>query len=101
MNRMKIVDNLNVVRAWANGKNARNHKETLRTIDGSLYSYGLKIGVRTKSGICVITDYTAASKGFHSQTTSCHVNLAKRFADEVFHPKVSACSPLFRDEVPF
>jgi hypothetical protein len=101
MSRMKITDNLNVVRAWTNGKNARNHRFSLKSIDGALFSYGLKIGVRTNTGVCVITDYTAASKGFHSQTTSCHVNLAKRFADEVFHPKVSAASPLFREEVPF
>ena len=95
------TDNLNVVRAWANGKNARNHRETLTTRNGELFSYALKIGVRTHSGICIVADHTAPSGSFHSQTTSCHVMLAKRFADEVFHPKVSACSPLFKDEVPF
>ena len=95
------TDNLNVVRAWANGKNARNHKETLTTRDGNLFSYGLKIGVRTHSGLCIVADHTAPTGSFHSRTTSGHVVLAKRFADEIFHPKVSACSPLFKDEVPF
>ena len=98
---MLTTDNLNVIRAWANGKNARNHRETLTTRNGELFSYALKIGVRTNSGICVVADHTAPSGSFHSMTTSCHVMLAKRFADEVFHPKVSACSPLFKDEVPF
>ena len=100
-NNVLITDNLNVVRAWANGKNARNHKETLSTRNGELFSYALKIGVRTRSGICIVADHTAASGSFHSRTTSGHVMLAKRFADEIFHPKVSACSPLFIDEVPF
>ena len=96
-----VTDNLNVVRAWANGKNARNHRGSLTTKDGMLYSHGLKIGVRTRSGLCIVTDYTAPSGSFHSRATSCHVGLAKSFADEVFHPKVSACSPLFIEEVPF
>ena len=96
-----ITDNLNVVRAWANGKNARNQTETLTTRNGELFSYGLKIGVRTHSGICIVADHTAPSGSYHSVATSSHVNLAKRFADEVFHPKVSARSPLFKDEVPF
>ena len=95
------TDNLNVVRAWANGKNARNHRGSLYTRDGKLWSYNLNIGVRTASGICIVADHTSPSGAFHSQTTSCHVGLAKTFADEVFHPKVSAHSPLFKEEVPF
>ena len=98
---VKVTDNLNVVRAWKEGKNARNHKNTLITIDGELFSYQLKIGARTNTGVCVLSDYTASTGGFHSMTTSCHVGLAKRFADLVMHPVVWRTSPLSHDEVPF
>ena len=98
---IKVTDNLNVIRAWKEGKNARNHKNTLMSIDGELFSYRLKIGARTAAGACVVGDYTAPSNGFHSMTTSCHVGLAKRYADLVMHPVVWQTSPLSRDEVPF
>ena len=98
---VKITDNLNVVRAWREGKNARNHRNTLTTVDGELYSYRLKIGGRTSTGVCILGDFTAPNDGFHSMTTSCHVGLAKRYADLVMHPLVWATSPLSKDEVPF
>jgi len=97
----KITDNLNVVRAWREGKNARNHKNTLMTIDGELFSYRLKIGARTNTGVCVLGDFTSPGGSYHSMTTSCHVNLAKRVADMVMHPLVWESSPLSKDEVPF
>ncbi len=97
----KITDNLNVVRAWREGKNARNHKNTLMTIDGELFSYRLKIGARTNTGVCVLGDFTSPGGSYHSMTTSCHVNLAKRMADMVMHPLVWESSPLSKDEVPF
>jgi len=96
-----ITNNLNVMRAWREGKNARNHKNTLIASDGELYSYQLKIGQRSDAGACVVADYTAKTDHFKSQTTSCHVNLAKRSADLVMHPLVWACSPLFNERIPF
>ena len=48
--------------------------------------YDLKIGERTPAGAMVIADFTAPAKGFHSQTTSCHVNGAKTVADYDWHP---------------
>lgn len=98
---VKVTDNLNVVRAWKEGKNARNHKNTLMTIDGELFSYQLKIGSRTEAGVCVLADFMAGSGGFHSMTTSQHVSLAKRSADVVMHPLVWESSPLSKNEVPF
>jgi hypothetical protein len=98
---VKVTDNLNVVRAWKEGKNARNHKNTLMALDGELFSYRLKIGARTDAGVCVLADFMAATGGFHSMTTSQHVSLAKRAADMVMHPLVWATSPLSKDEVPF
>ena len=99
---MKVTDNKNVVRAWREGKDARNHKNTLKSIAGDLLSYDLKIGARSLTGTCVIANYTASAKNFHSQTTSCHVNLAVPYAHMVMHPKVSELSPLFKtEELPF
>ena len=98
---MKAVKNQEVVRAWSRGGAARNHKGTLGAMDtGELYSYGLKIGQYLK-GSAVLCDYTARSGGFYSQTTSCHVGLARRYASMVMHPKVWDVSPISKDEVPF
>lgn len=98
---VEVTDNLNVVRAWKEGRDARNHKNTLLTIDGELFSYQLKIGSRTDAGVCVLADFMASSGGFHSMTTSQHVSLAKRVADMVMHPLVWATSPLSHEEIPF
>ena len=96
-----ITNNLNVVRGWCEGKNARNHRDTLHTRGGALYSYNLKIGERTPTGICVVANFTAPTKNFRSQTTSCHVNLAKPYAHVVMHPLVWETSPLSDEEIPF
>ena len=97
------LNNDGVIKAWQNGLSARIHKRTLTSVsypNGSaeLFSYGLKIGERTKSGAMVIADFTAPAKGFHSMTTSCHVNLTKchgvRAGAIIMHPKVWECSPM-------
>ena len=97
------TDNAGVVNAWSNGHRAHSHKRTLTTDGESLYSYGFKIGMRA-GGTCVVADYTAGTGSFKSQTTSCHVGLAKRWATLVMHPRVWLTSPLSDDplkEVPF
>ena len=97
---MRIRNN-KVVKRWSLGLAARNHKFTLMSFaldDGTaeLYSYHKKIGHRTASGVCVVADLTAPAGQFHSMTTSCHVNLAKRVANLVMHPRVwETCS--FKD----
>jgi|10_taG_2_1085330.scaffolds.fasta_scaffold01203_15 hypothetical protein len=101
MSKVEITKNLNVIRAWKEGKNARNHKNTLITLDGELFSYRLKIGARTDAGVCVLADFMAATGGFRSMTTSQHVSLAKRTADMVMHPLVWETSPLSSQEIPF
>jgi len=95
------LKNDGVIRAWQNGLSARNHRHSLASIsDGNgsaeLYSYDLKIGERTPAGVFVIGDFTAPAGGYHSQTTSCHVNLSKRMTGNpvIMHPKVWECSPL-------
>ncbi len=98
-----VTDNLNVIKLWKEGKNARNHRETLWTKDNVLWSHHYKIGHRTKAGVCVIADLSLydAPAGYNTQNTLAHIQLAKRYADTIFHQLVSECSPLFRDEVPF
>ncbi len=98
------VSNDNVIHAWIHGLSARNGRRSLRSVsypNGSaeLFSYGLKIGERTKSGAMVIGDFTAPANGFHSMTTSKHVNLAKREVDGpmIMHPRVWRHSPMGED----
>jgi hypothetical protein len=95
------VKNIEVVRAWSRGESARNHKGCLvATEDGELYSYTVKIGQRV-GGAAVLGDLTARGGRFYSQTTSCHVGLARRCADLVMHAKVWEVSPMSKDDVPF
>ena len=98
-----VTDNLNVIVAWKAGKNARNHRETLWSVNSELHSHHYKIGHRTKAGVCVVADLTLddAPKSYNTEATLAHIQLAKQHADTVFHQLVSECSPLFREEVPF
>ena len=109
MSKFRPRTNDAVITAWMHGLAARNHKHTLKSVsypNGSaeLFSYGLKIGERTAAGALVIADFTAPADGFHSMTTSCHVNLTKVHAVRdgaiIMHPKVWECSPM-SDSRPF
>ena len=100
------LNNDGVIKAWTNGLSARNGRRSLRSVsypNGSaeLFSYGLKIVERTKSGAMVIGDFTAPADGYRSQTTSCHVNLTKALACRdgaiIMHPRVWECSPMSED----
>ncbi len=97
---ISVEANRMVIALWSEGREARNHKNTLKAIDGDLFSYNVKIGRRTEGGQCVVVDYTAGGR-FLSQTTSCHVGIAKLHADMVMHPLVWEASPLSKEEVPF
>tara|TARA_B100000575_G_C23005956_1_gene579580 strand:- start:532 stop:858 length:327 start_codon:yes stop_codon:yes gene_type:complete len=95
------LNNDGVIKAWQNGLSARNHRRSLTSVsypNGSaeLYSYNLKIGERTSAGVMVIADFTAPANGFHSMTTSCHVNLAKYQTGNpvIMNPLVWECSPM-------
>lgn len=101
--------NSKVVKLWASGSpvstgtKVSNHRETLIAYpDGTLFSYGLKIGHRNSVGVLIVGDYTASGGGFKSQTTSCHVGLAKRLTGAtVFHSKVWETSPFHLPVIPF
>ncbi len=95
------LNNAGVIKAWQNGLSARNHKHTLTSVShfngrSELFSYDLKIGERTPGGVMVIADFTAPADGFRSQTTSCHVNLAKYQTGNpvIMNPLVWECSPM-------
>ena len=98
------TDNAGVIEAWQGGLSARNHKKTLTSVSypngrAELFSYNLKIGERTPAGVMVIADFTAPADGFRSQTTSCHVNLAKYKTGNpvIMNPLVWECSPMSED----
>ena len=95
------LNNAGVSIAWQNALSARNHKYTLTRVShfngrAELFSYNLKIGERTSAGVMVIADFTAPADGFRSQTTSCHVNLAKYKTGNpvIMNPLVWECSPM-------
>jgi len=84
------VKNSTVIQCWARGESSNNDRSSLHTDGTLLYSYRLPIGHRTNDGTLVVADYMASSGSFQSQTTSQHVGLAKRVADQVWHPEVWA-----------
>jgi len=69
------MTNENVIKAWINGR--RGNAGNLSTDGSNLYSYNLLIG--TGSGSTIL-NHTAGGGSYYSQTTSCHVGLAKRLA---------------------
>ena len=93
--------NRQVIAAWLKGSCATNHRKSLWTNGIELWSYHLKIGHRTEK-TALVADYTAGSDSFQSQTTSCHVNLAKREVPTmcIFHPRVWETTN-FADKIPF
>ena len=112
MSNQKVTDNLSVIKKWKEGKNARNHAGTLWTDGPVLWSQHRKIGHRTKAGVCVVADLTLDDApndltlanipgNYETETTLCHIKLAKPLADTVFHQLVSESSPLFTEEFPF
>ena len=79
------VRNEVVVARWYEGDSGKNHQGSLTTDGQKLYSYSLQIGdTCAESGIKILRDYSAQGNwGYKSQTTSCHVGIARRSADLV------------------
>ena len=78
-----ICKNREVIRAWAAGQPARNHRNTLRTDGHKLFSYELQIGDSSGEDKYVKCFTASGRYGFRSQTTSCHVGLALQSKDVV------------------
>jgi len=68
-----MIRNDTVIEEWAMGRAAR--AANLWTDGVKLYSYSLLIG---EGSGATILNHTAGGGSYHSQTTSCHVGLAKR-----------------------
>ena len=77
-----------VLQKWKDGEAANSHTGALSTDGTSLFSYGLRIGYRAKSGTTILGDFTSPGGDFRSVTTSCHVGKARCVADHVMHPVV-------------
>ena len=77
--------NEQVVDAWTNSESARNGRHSLHTDGSNLYSYNLLIGFTSENGNKVALEHRAPH--FVSQTTSCHVGIAARYADASIHPE--------------
>lgn len=78
-----MMRNDTVIEEWARGRAAR--AGSLWTDGAKLYSYSLLIGEGSGG---TIFDHTSSGGSYHSQTTSCHVGLAKRLIHcaEVIRP---------------
>ncbi len=77
-----------VLAEWKKGKTASSHTGALCTNGRDLFSYNLRIGYRSRSGTCVLGDFTSPGGKFQSMTTSCHVGKARHVADHIMHPAV-------------
>ena len=68
--------NEKVVESWLAGRPASS--QNMSTDGVRLYSYRLMIGERTETEN-IVFDYTASGI-YYSQTTSCHVGLARSYS---------------------
>jgi hypothetical protein len=69
------MTNKEVVQAFIDDKPGTSGR--MKTDGKLLYSYNLKIGWTTGTGIKLVYDYTARNNSFRSVTTSKHVRLAE------------------------
>ena len=87
-----------VLDKWKDGEAAASHNGALHTDGTSLFSYKLKIGHRSRSGVTIVGDFTSPGGQWTSMTTSCHVGKARGIADHVMHPAVFKNSEFIPDE---
>ena len=95
------TDNNSVVKAWSRSAVAKSHTGRLKTDGTFLHSYSLLIGFTADDGSKVLLDYTAPAQCFQSMTTSQHVGLAKKVADDVMHPKAGELAGFTTLDIPF
>ena len=96
------VTNREVIEAWLTGGYAHNGGASLVVnTEGELFSSGLKVGQRTKSGRTILADFTTAGGRYITKEVSRHVNLARRSADLIVHPVVWNTMLTSNIKVPF
>tara|TARA_R100000664_G_scaffold2740_1_gene6617 strand:+ start:1386 stop:1688 length:303 start_codon:yes stop_codon:yes gene_type:complete len=96
--KMSRLRNEEVLQKWKDGDAAASHTGALCTDGTSLFSYKLKIGHRSRSGVTIVGDFTSPGGSFHSITTSCHVGKASAVADHTMHPVVFKNSEFIPNE---
>jgi hypothetical protein len=84
MNFYTVPKNADVAAAWARGATANTAH--LSTDGHDLHSYALRIGTTTPRGRKIVGQFDASGE-FSSMTTSHHVGIARRVADEVVEPE--------------
>ena len=87
---MSRTTNSNVAYNWSNGKLSQSHNGQLSTDGQHLYSYRQLIGITLSNGDKVALNYMSRGNGHYiSNTTSQHVSLASRSADQTMNPDVA------------
>ena len=85
-----MTDNNSVIHSWIRGYSADNGRSTLHTDGRNLYSYKLRIGYTGENGRKIVFLYNAKNDNFKSSTTSKHVSIASRQADESISPSIES-----------
>lgn len=87
-----------VARSWSLGHEAKNSTESFWTDGKYLYSYALRIGVNAL-GRTALFEYTAQGR-YISVTTSCHIGIARPYADYTVSPSVEKYLEKLKRELP-
>ena len=95
MSKSQRTNNTNVVKNWSLGIASHSNNKQLWTDGKYLFSYNLCIG-KTIDGQKVVFDYTAPAGHMISSTTSCHVGLGRRYADQVMDVDVARHAAIIR-----
>ena len=87
---MKRTHNNNVAVNWACNRASQSHNGQFSTDGRNLFSYNQLIGITLANGDKLVLNYMSRGGGCYiSNTTSQHVSLASRNADQVMNPDVA------------
>jgi len=87
---MKRTHNNNVAVNWSCNRESQSHNGQFSTDGRNLYSYNQLIGITLANGDKIALNYMSRGGGCYiSSTTSQHVSLASRRADQTMNPDVA------------
>jgi len=87
---MKRTNNNNVAVNWYYNIESQSHNGQFSTDGQNLYSYRQLVGITLANGDKVALNYMSRGGGCYiSNTTSQHVSLASRSADQIMNPEVA------------
>jgi len=87
---MKRTNNMSVATNWAMNSAIQSHNGQFSTDGQNLYSYRQLIGITLANGDKIALNYMSRGGGCYiSNTTSQHVSLASRRADQTMNPDVA------------